>query len=188
MANPPQTSEAPAPLTVSPQTGHKLLALSVQQPWAELLISGLKDVENRLWHTRYRGPLLIHASKMFDREWKTKLRPSLANYVQRHLVTRNIARLGHNSFPVGALIGFLNLYDILNVDKPKTLIKPPSASEWAENYAFHFAVSHPHRFRRPAKFTGALKLFDVPNLADLILPQDSQDLHTFLKEFPIYHV
>lgn len=35
--------------------------LSVRQPWAWLIFHG-KDVENRDWHTRHRGPLAIHAS------------------------------------------------------------------------------------------------------------------------------
>jgi hypothetical protein len=38
-------------------------ALSLWQPWAWLIIHGGKDVENRRWPTRYRGPLLVHASK-----------------------------------------------------------------------------------------------------------------------------
>lgn len=42
--------------------------LTVKQPWAFLLIAGLKDVENRNWPTNYRGELFIHASveKSFD--------------------------------------------------------------------------------------------------------------------------
>lgn len=38
-------------------------ALTIQQPFAELIRSGRKRVENRSWSTRYRGPLLIHAGK-----------------------------------------------------------------------------------------------------------------------------
>jgi hypothetical protein len=37
--------------------------LSVRQPWAALIVSGHKDIENRTWSTRYRGPVLIHASQ-----------------------------------------------------------------------------------------------------------------------------
>lgn len=42
--------------------------LSIQQPWAELIVSGLKDIENRDWPTKFRGEFLIHASKRFDKE------------------------------------------------------------------------------------------------------------------------
>ena len=43
-------------------------ALSIRQPWAWAIIHAGKDVENRPWGTRYRGPLLIHASKTLDQE------------------------------------------------------------------------------------------------------------------------
>ncbi len=36
--------------------------LSIRQPWAWLIVNGHKDIENRSWSTKYRGPLLIHAS------------------------------------------------------------------------------------------------------------------------------
>jgi len=39
-------------------------ALSIRQPWAWLIIHGGKDIENRNWSTRYRGKILIHASKL----------------------------------------------------------------------------------------------------------------------------
>lgn len=41
-------------------------ALSIQQPWAALIVSGVKDIENRSWSTRYRGPFLIHTGKKRD--------------------------------------------------------------------------------------------------------------------------
>lgn len=42
------------------------LALSVQQPWAYLIVHGFKPVENRTWGTRLRGRIGIHAGKKFD--------------------------------------------------------------------------------------------------------------------------
>lgn len=36
-------------------------ALTICQPFARLIITGEKWVENRSWYTRYRGPLMIHA-------------------------------------------------------------------------------------------------------------------------------
>ena len=38
-------------------------ALTISQPFASLIASGEKWVENRSWSTRYRGPLAIHAGK-----------------------------------------------------------------------------------------------------------------------------
>jgi len=38
-------------------------ALTILQPWADLIMSGEKRVENRTWPTKYRGRLYIHAGK-----------------------------------------------------------------------------------------------------------------------------
>jgi len=38
-------------------------AISIRQPWAWLILHAGKDIENRTWHTGFRGRVLIHASK-----------------------------------------------------------------------------------------------------------------------------
>lgn len=38
-------------------------ALSIKQPWANLIATGQKTIETRLWATEYRGSLLIVSSK-----------------------------------------------------------------------------------------------------------------------------
>ncbi len=42
-------------------------ALSIRQPYAWLIVNGIKDVENRTWRTGYRGPVLIHAGKTYTK-------------------------------------------------------------------------------------------------------------------------
>ncbi len=42
--------------------------LSLWQPWATLLVAGLKQIETRSWPTPYRWPLLIHASKHWSKD------------------------------------------------------------------------------------------------------------------------
>ncbi len=38
-------------------------ALSLWQPWASLIVLGIKRIETRDWQRSYRGPLAIHAAK-----------------------------------------------------------------------------------------------------------------------------
>lgn len=48
------------------------IALSIRQPWAWAILYAGKDIENRTWSTRFRGRILIHASKKPDNcgdEW-----------------------------------------------------------------------------------------------------------------------
>jgi|ERR1700758_4475866 hypothetical protein len=42
--------------------GDGMKVIVIRQPWAWLIVNGFKDIENRSWRTRYRGPLMIHPS------------------------------------------------------------------------------------------------------------------------------
>lgn len=53
----------PGPLVAPPEGW---VALSIKQPWAALIVAGLKSIEVRTWPTTRRGPVLIHASKIPD--------------------------------------------------------------------------------------------------------------------------
>ena len=44
-----------------------MIALSIRQPWAWHILNSGKDIENRDWPTRFRGRVLIHASKGMTR-------------------------------------------------------------------------------------------------------------------------
>lgn len=49
------------------------IALSLRQPWAALLVHGLKSVEVRPWRTSRRGRIFIHAARTPDprpRVWR----------------------------------------------------------------------------------------------------------------------
>ena len=55
--------------TQPPQPGLKRLkqknymkAITIKQPFASLIVEGIKDIENRTWKTNLRGRVLIHAS------------------------------------------------------------------------------------------------------------------------------
>jgi len=47
--------------------GAQMLALSIRQPWAWLVVHGFKDIENRTWRSEPRGRIWIHASRTLDR-------------------------------------------------------------------------------------------------------------------------
>lgn len=60
----PYTSVMTQPEVVMTPDG--LLALSIKQPWAALIIAGVKTVEVRTWPTSFRGPVLIHTGRSAD--------------------------------------------------------------------------------------------------------------------------
>ena len=40
-----------------------MTAISLLQPWASLVVMGIKKIETRNWGTKHRGTILIHASQ-----------------------------------------------------------------------------------------------------------------------------
>lgn len=127
-------------------------ALTVHQCWADALVDGHKDVENRSWKTQYRGPLLIHAGKS---------RKSLAS---SHAAYQEIMGRSPNPDPVmGAIIGVVDLVDIVR----------DSDSLWACRGDYHWVVANARRIE-PIYCQGKLNLFypNQPiNLASTALPQ-----------------
>jgi predicted transcriptional regulator len=43
-------------------------ALSIRQPWAELILSGRKTIETRTWRTSRRGLIVIHAGWIVEED------------------------------------------------------------------------------------------------------------------------
>lgn len=80
----------------------KMKVLSIKQPWAWAIIEANKDIENRTWSTKFRGRVLVHASKKFDRDGFLFL-------------FDNLERLGIESLPLsfksGGIIGSVELID-----------------------------------------------------------------------------
>ena len=78
-------------------------ALSIRQPWAWLIVNGIKDVENRSWNTQHRGPLLIHAAKTM----------TAADYASAQDLAESlgIEIPPRNGFKLGGIIGKVNLVD-----------------------------------------------------------------------------
>jgi len=85
-----------------------VIALSIRQPWAWLIVNGYKDVENRDWPTKYRGPTLIHASKTL-----TRADYDAALLFVEAFVAPEIARLIPDMYELqtGGLVGVADLVD-----------------------------------------------------------------------------
>jgi hypothetical protein len=75
----------------------KHYALSLKQPWAALLVAGIKTIEVRKWPTARRGRILIHAARVPDdrREGWELITPRLLDCAQLQ----------------GGIIGVANLID-----------------------------------------------------------------------------
>jgi hypothetical protein len=112
--------------------------ISIRQPWAALIVSGLKDVENRTWPTRYRGPILIHASQRPDD-------------ISREDIERRFGVSSPLWQPLGGVVGIADLVDCVRTHDSKWYAQG--------HYAFVLANARPLPFVR---WKGALSLRSAP--------------------------
>lgn len=94
-------------------------ALSLKQPFAELILQGRKKIELRKWNTKFRGEFLIHASKKPDE--------------------KSMKSFNFTNLPTGCIVGKATLTDVkiyknkAEHDKDKNLHL--ASEEWG-NYGF----------------------------------------------------
>ncbi|XP_037291724.2 activating signal cointegrator 1 [Rhipicephalus microplus] len=87
-------------------------ALSVQQPFAGLLVAGIKKHEGRVWFTAYRGRLWIHAaSKQPSPEDISEV-----TGIYRKIVKESEELKFPEEYPTSCLLGCVNLVDCLHQD------------------------------------------------------------------------
>jgi hypothetical protein len=85
--------------------------LSIKQPWASLIASGIKDIENRTWKTNFRGRILIHASAatVFDAFMPIPIRDR--GVTVNEWLERNGYEWNYNNIPHSAIIGEVDIID-----------------------------------------------------------------------------
>ena len=85
-----------------------LLAISIRQPWAWLILHAGKDVENRTWPTRFRGRLLIHASQgMTRREYDS----AMDWIAMSAAIPLNFHEPGFAALQRGGIVGSIEIVD-----------------------------------------------------------------------------
>lgn len=134
-----------------------MYVLSLLQPWASLIVMGVKTIETRRWQTAHRGALLIHAGQR-----KAGSMVALEPPIARHISD-------FNALPFGAIIGQVQLVDIIpTIDMH--LSKTEIAQQSLELHAFgdegigRFAwlMEDAVRFKNPVPTRGHLHLWQYP--------------------------
>jgi hypothetical protein len=118
--------------------------LSIRQPWAWLIVSGLKDIENRDWETLYRGRVLVHAGVTMPRRYYDEVQQWVGDEFNIQLPEPELLERG----------GIVGLATIAGCVRE-------SESRWFNPGGFGFQM----RDARPLPFypcKGQLKFFDVP--------------------------
>ena len=121
-------------------------ALSVSQPFADLIIQRKKTIELRRWNTKFRGEFLIHSPiKIRNEDCKRlKINP-------KKLVT-------------GAIVGKAEIYDV-KIYQSNSGFRKDSKKHFASknflNNRYGFLLKNAKQFRIPIPCKGKLGFFEV---------------------------
>lgn len=118
--------------------------LSVRQPWAKLIVTGVKNIENRSWETAYRGTVLIHASSRVCADV-----PGVSKWLIEEFGLDAYTPAYIKQLPTGGIVGSVELVDCVEEHE----------SDWFEgDYGFVLARARQLPFRA---MLGKLGLFKM---------------------------
>jgi hypothetical protein len=119
-----------------------MIALSILQPWAWLIVNGYKDIENRSWSTKRCGTVLIHAGKRWGAEQRDDLEYIRDDFPDIPLPAE---------FDLGGIVGAARIVDCVS----------ESTSPWF-NGPFGFVLDEQRRSPLFVPWRGQLGFFDIP--------------------------
>ncbi|XP_071532178.1 activating signal cointegrator 1 [Panulirus ornatus] len=92
------------------------MCLSMHQPWASLLVAGIKMHEGRMWYSPHRGRLWIAAAA------KVPTQEEIRQVEHMHLVLHNDENLEFpQHYPTGCLLGCVDVSDVLPQEEYRNL-------------------------------------------------------------------
>lgn len=106
-------------------------AITIKQPWASLIVAGLKDIENRSWKTNFRGRVLIHAGKAREKQFGIPKKLFADDAVYSVIDSKEL--------PQGAIIGSVEIVDCVK--------NHPSL--WAIEGDWNWVLANPVMFPQP---------------------------------------
>ena len=158
-------------------------AITIKQPWASLIVHGIKDVENRTWKCpkKYIGQrILIHAGKSSANFWDYPVARQVDEFI------RQISKSGTDwsQYPFGAIIGSVEIKDcVINhssiwAEKTEnyTIGMNPKLHEeiTGKKVIYNWVLANPILFPEPIPYKGKLSFWEYPCIPE---PEFDEDGH-----------
>jgi len=129
-------------------------AISLWQPWASAIALGHKRIETRHWATHYRGPIAIHAAKLWTREERAF---AAELHAEGNMPT---------GLPLGAIVATATLYDCMRTEYLFNEMHISPLEQRLGNFArgrYGWLFRDIETFLTPVPFKGRQGLFNVPD-------------------------
>lgn len=146
--------------------------ISIKQPWASLIVEGIKDIENRTWPTKFRGRVLIHASgKPVGRMKYNSCFSHVVNKSQfEHLKSISFSKWFMEGYSFGEIIGSVEIVDcVINhesiwADKGLAFVGYHKDGRVKRKPTYNWVLANPIKFPEPIPAKGKLSFWDYPNI------------------------
>lgn len=128
-------------------------AITICEPWASLIASGHKPIENRTWRARHTGTIAIHAGKSLA--WWCRVSDDPDAWLARYGIP--LPKLETLAF--GAVVAIATLEDVVRLaDLPPDLAGNPFAEgPWC------WILRDVRPLANPLPYTGTQMLWDLPD-------------------------
>lgn len=131
-------------------------ALSLLQPYASLVATGVKKIETRSWGTKHRGPLLIHAS--LGKEAMLELPPDLEELMISYLHKAGV----YGALPRGVILAVVRLADVRPIPAEFKVPEPERSFGDFTPGRFAWFMEELHPLPAPIPCRGSLGVWSVP--------------------------
>lgn len=141
--------------------------ITIKNPWAYLICSGEKNIENRTWPTKYRGRVLVHASAS---PVPMKHEADVFTYAQwwQGLAPDQRILMQSNTLPNSAIIGSVEIVDCVVNHESIWAEKTPMAylgklTIECQKPIYNWVLANPVLFAKPIlNVKGRLSFWEYP--------------------------
>lgn len=132
-------------------------ALTVQQPWAGLLVLGIKKGETRSWNTKYRGKIAIHSSAKMPKEG-TALLNDLCELLPDTFFPGS--RAYNMCTTLGCVLGRVQIEDTRSTDNMQNLnAGEKMLGDFSPNRYYWWCIN-PETYLKPIPAVGQLSIWE----------------------------
>lgn len=132
-------------------------AITIKQPWASLIVHGIKDIENRTWPCprKYIGQrVFIHAAGSHGRKFSIDLTDAQTKAAFATIAIETM----FGNMPFGSIIGSVEIVDC-SINHP---------SIWAEKGVYNWILANPILFNKPIEnVKGKLSFWEYPGINEV---------------------
>lgn len=127
-------------------------ALTIKQPWAQLIVAGAKDIENRTWPTNLRERIAVHSSGRIERAEIESACDMMRSFIPNFSSRIFTAEAEH--YPAGYIIGTVEIVDCVDWKRHQD-------GHWFQG-PYGFVLARAEKLPRPLRYRGALGFWDMP--------------------------